>query len=422
MRILNPDFAIGLSTETEKLAVFLYKKVREYYWYLRTFFVRKYNEIYRRMPNPDQQSTFINRKYPLGYLANSGLKQAKMMQPKPALAGGELPQDPLKIFAGYIPFAALCAFLLLAPILPDVKLTRPKLLITETSLYGALFMWIAVSFYSGALKLRKSLFNAPVIMYAASVAVFFFFSPDKPVALNELKRSFLSVTAYFVAANLIDSAKKRNIALGFFLAGTAAAVLYGIMQHYGGLWIIQVPQFGRAISTFGNPIFFAAYLVLAIPVILGAMFYAKNKLLKAALLLLFASGTLAVYFTQTRAAFIALGFAIGLFIFLAIKESRKIILFIAILTAALVVLGASTRNIWSRQQAHTLIWRDSLMMWADSPFFGTGPGTFHIYFPKYASPELKVIWPQEQNIINDAHNEYIQYLAEMGIVGFGIFD
>jgi len=87
----------------------------------------------------------------------------------------------------------------------------------------------------------------------------------------------------------------------------------------------------------------------------------------------------------------------------------------------LAVFGFFTKSIWSRQQAHTLIWRDTLSMWMDHPYFGTGAGTFHIYFPKYASKELREIWPEEKNIINDAHNEYIQYLSETGIVGFGIF-
>jgi tetratricopeptide (TPR) repeat protein len=60
-------------------------------------------------------------------------------------------------------------------------------------------------------------------------------------------------------------------------------------------------------------------------------------------------------------------------------------------------------------------------MWSHYPWFGTGPGTFHVYFPTYASKELQAIWPQQQSIINDAHNEYIQSLAETGLIGFGIF-
>ncbi len=319
------------------------------------------------------------------------------------------------------PFLIFCAFLFLAPIIPDVKLTRPKLFLTKTCLYGILFLLAAGSLYFGRLKFRKSLFNIPILTYAASVAVFYIFSPDKPVALSELKRSLLSLTAYLAAANVLDTIKKRDTALGFLLSGSSIAILYGIMQRYGGLWRIQVPQFGRVISTFGNPIFFAAYAVIVLPMALGMFFYSKNFFSKLLLCCFLTAGLIAVYFTQTRAAFIAIGVSAAVFIILSIKSAIKKGTFIAALILALAVFTFATKNIWSRQQAHTLIWRDTLTMWAQQPFFGTGPGTFHIYFPQYASKELRAIWPQEQSIINDAHNEYIQYLAETGIVGFGIF-
>ena len=48
-------------------------------------------------------------------------------------------------------------------------------------------------------------------------------------------------------------------------------------------------------------------------------------------------------------------------------------------------------------------------------------GTFTIYFPDYASDKLKQIWPQRNFIVNDAHNEYLQVLAETGAVGLGVF-
>jgi len=129
----------------------------------------------------------------------------------------------------------------------------------------------------------------------------------------------------------------------------------------------------------------------------------------------------AIYFTETRAAFIGLGVAAAVFLWLTISSISKRNIIFAVLLVVFGLFAFATKNIWHRQQAHTLIWRDTLTMWADHPFFGTGPGTFHIYFPKYASPELRKIWPQEQNIINDAHNEYIQYLSETGVAGFGIF-
>jgi tetratricopeptide (TPR) repeat protein len=60
-------------------------------------------------------------------------------------------------------------------------------------------------------------------------------------------------------------------------------------------------------------------------------------------------------------------------------------------------------------------------MWRAHPWFGTGYGTFYMEFPQYASDELKQLFPPRERIINDAHNEYLQILAETGLAGFLVF-
>jgi O-antigen ligase len=49
----------------------------------------------------------------------------------------------------------------------------------------------------------------------------------------------------------------------------------------------------------------------------------------------------------------------------------------------------------------------------DFPFFGTGPGTFYVAFPKYR-PEKVLLY------FNYAHNDYAQIAAETGLVGLGL--
>jgi len=175
---------------------------------------------------------------------------------QPVLKNENIKQETFNTVVSFAPLVILCLFFLFAPIVPDIKLTRPKLLVTETCLYSALFLWIAAAFIKGKVNLKKSFFNLPLFLYAASACLYYFFSSDKPIALNELKRCLLSVTAYLTVVNIIDSENKRDMVLVCFFAGSFLAVLYGIMQHSGGFWRIQVPEFDRVISTFGNPIFF----------------------------------------------------------------------------------------------------------------------------------------------------------------------
>lgn len=319
------------------------------------------------------------------------------------------------------PVILLCLVVFFAPVFPDVKLTRPKLLLLETGLYGILLIWLFLRFAAGKFILRISLLTAPVLAYGLVNLVFYTLSPDKIVALNELKRGLLSLTAYFVAAN-VPASEKQLIAVALsWLSGTFLSILYGLLQHSGGIGMIAVPKMDRVMSTSGNPIFFAACLVAMIPIAVGMLFYSKGFWKRSLLLVFLACGLLALYYSQTRASYIAFGMSMLVFIMLGVKNNKTRL----IMLSALVLLGIAgavvTKNIWFRQQAHVLIWRDTLAMWSHYPWTGTGPGTFHIYFPQFASDQLKAIWPQGVFIVNDAHNEYVQYLSETGIIGFGVF-
>ena len=55
----------------------------------------------------------------------------------------------------------------------------------------------------------------------------------------------------------------------------------------------------------------------------------------------------------------------------------------------------------------------ALRMWKDFPVFGAGLGSFHVVFPRYSGPVLPVSYTH-------AHNDYVQFAAETGAVGFAL--
>jgi putative inorganic carbon (HCO3(-)) transporter len=52
-------------------------------------------------------------------------------------------------------------------------------------------------------------------------------------------------------------------------------------------------------------------------------------------------------------------------------------------------------------------------VWKDFPVFGSGLGSFHIVFPKYSGEGLGVLFTH-------AHNDYVQFLVETGVIGFSL--
>jgi hypothetical protein len=75
-------------------------------------------------------------------------------------------------------------------------------------------------------------------------------------------------------------------------------------------------------------------------------------------------------------------------------------------------------NLWFR----VAMWADTLVMWADAPFFGHGLGSFNYLYPDYmmASDVGADQFFNSQMWAVAAHNEYVQILAELGVVGFGL--
>lgn len=61
----------------------------------------------------------------------------------------------------------------------------------------------------------------------------------------------------------------------------------------------------------------------------------------------------------------------------------------------------------------------TLRMVSSSPFFGIGLGEFYQRSGEYSSPELLALFPPAHH--ENAHNNFFQVLAEMGVIGLGAF-
>jgi O-antigen ligase/cytochrome c-type biogenesis protein CcmH/NrfG len=310
---------------------------------------------------------------------------------------------------------------LLIPVVPDEKITRWKLWVLETGLFSVIILRVFHKLFYDKLNFKVSQINKPVTAWFVFVVFMYLVSGNKHVAELEFYRVIICAASFFLFSNLFENNESRNTAVIFWLAGGFLSAVYGIMTHYGGFWIISTPHADRIFSTFGNPDFFGAFLVVTIPLAIFKLLQEKQTARRAVWLIVLASFLTALFLSKTRASWIAFAVSVLFFLFLSLDSKIKKIILISVLFVFGFLFVAKTKNVWMRQQGHLIIWRDSMRMLFDKPFFGVGIGSFHIKFPDYASGELKKMWPQAQNIVNDAHSEFVQVLVETGIVGFGIF-
>lgn len=344
-------------------------------------------------------------------------------------------------WAEYLPAAALALTLLLPPFFPDEKLNRLKLISFGAGLVLSGLLWGMTQTFSGKIKISRTPMDWPLAAYGMAAFLFYRASQNPATAASEFQRMIFSLGAYFAAVQCLSGSqadKKRLWAVAGWALGLALISVYGILQKSGGIGRLQVPQMERVFATFGNPIFFAAYLIVSIPAALGALLESKTSWSRAGFFVSIILSLWALFYTGTRAAFLALPMA--LLIFYVLLETRagwpwskgiwqnkgKVLMTVSAIVLMLfsspkVREAVHASRATATSQTHTLIWKDVLKMWKAHPWLGTGFGTFHVEFPQYASDELKAAWPQNERIVNDAHNEFLQTLAETGLAGFSVF-
>jgi O-antigen ligase len=187
----------------------------------------------------------------------------------------------------------------------------------------------------------------------------------------------------------------------------------------------------RWYSTFYWPNPFAAFLLLVLPPTLVRFLYALRIRDALAYGLMVVLLLVALVFTYSRGAWLALG-AVAVVAVMVLRPLRpgKVV---ERMTALVVLTGllvfAMSRGTVPRESSQGIVmravsvanpsdysiqgrlsfWRAGLEIFLDHPLLGTGPGTFASVLPAYQR--------DVRYYSRDAHNLYIQTLAEMGAVG-----
>jgi len=228
--------------------------------------------------------------------------------------------------------------------------------------------------------------------------------------------------------------------------------IYGVLQHYGidnSYWIQD--SSARVFSTFGQPNWLAAWLVMVLPVAWFFFFSSEGVLLNIFYLVLSILLFTSFWFTYSLSGF--LGFGVSLIVIVA-RVFRKLgrmakvkLAFLGILYGLVVVIFPGVflirvQNAWesisfkvshsalaadetpSRGRGDTaairkLVWEGSLGLWRSSPkimAIGSGPETFAYAFVPYRPLELNKT-SEWDFLYNKAHNEYLDILCEQGALG-----
>lgn len=262
--------------------------------------------------------------------------------------------------------------------------------------------------------------------------------------------ALLYLAAMLVAAFTASLIPSRERLLNSIMSAAAVVALYGLGQYVGFEFLDWAPHFKpRIFSTMGNPVFLGGFLSAMFPLVLARWVMAEKEETKDLLTLLLASLGLAAFLTWTRTSWaaIAAGTIVQGAMLASTPRGRAVLkrnqgwlaaAFLLALVAAAVInstrmLGTpgvpvadrlhDALNLKGYSLRFRLVTFESALRIARShPVLGAGVGSFPVHYPStrlatWAARTEKTYSYASQEAYT--HNDHLQFLAEIGIVGFG---
>lgn len=292
----------------------------------------------------------------------------------------------------------------------------------------------------------------------AVTALSTFFSIDNFTSIfgypSRLNGGLLSLIAYFVVFTtaIIALTKLQAKKLLAAMVITAFFVsLYGIPGHFGfdptceflfqrptsACWQKEFNPAQRIFSTLGQPNWFASFLILTLPLSVAFLSFSRKIEHKVLFTIFTLTILLALIFTNSRSGFVGASIAILALILLLgkkfITQNKRVLLpLLAVAIVTLVLFGSSFITRFKELAAgkaaggtetstlRLIVWQGAIDIFTKNPLLGTGPETFAYSYQKYRPLEHNKT--TEWNFFyNKAHNEFLNYLANIGILGFILY-
>ena len=277
---------------------------------------------------------------------------------------------------------------------------------------------------------------AAAVVFCGYISVRAYFSPEEYLARKDLFVALGAMALYLVVALNLNSARLRLLLVAAILALALANCGIGAVQFFKGqnympFPFLPRPDYGfRASGFYGYPNHLSGFLEMALMMGLSIAFWSRwpfwAKILVGYICVMCLLGIL---FTGSRGGYIAGAVGLMAFVLLSLVVVGKLASgrVIALLFAGMLVIGgvgwgvrvvmSKSFLVQSRADQTLTVDASRMRMWQAAwkqfrlqPVVGTGSGTYLYYGRQFRSPQLNT------DPVH-AHNDYIETLAEYGIIG-----
>ena len=291
------------------------------------------------------------------------------------------------------------------------------------------------------LSIAPSMAERPLLKFAAYASLFF----------------FVSLYPFGSAGNATERHLYRTVMIAVLVSGLIVAVV-GIVEFFTWngkiLWLFVPYDWGvaqtnppsRAMGPFVNFDHFGNYLAMILPLAAGGALFRDDLFSEQRAFPVFCGVTAflalcALLLSASRGAWMAAAMALAVLMVLSEripKAARPLILTgppatvfrrvsvmaLAVLALSILFIGQQARDQIDTRLESTFrddvglggrlaLTADTLAMAKDYPVLGVGLGCWPEVFSHYQAP------PWVDMLYREAHDDYVQLLAEIGVIGFG---
>ena len=296
-------------------------------------------------------------------------------------------------------------------------------------------------------SVRKTKLDLPVILFILVLILSVFMSETKTVNLNDFIIFFSYILIFFLITNNLNKKANFNSFIHLFFIISSLVSIYTIIQYYG--FDPYLSDLHSLTSTIGQKNWISNYLAMIFPVAFSYFLLRQTQKNRILYFFLLSILYVTLMICQSRGIWISISLTLILAIYIIIKfklfeifKKNKKWLILLLFTFLIITAIYSTDNPLNKSaiavpqramstfdendpsiNTRTLIWKTTLEMIKDRPIFGSGIGTFKMNYLNYQAEFLKnnPYYIQYSGKARDAHNEYLQMWAEIGIIGLGIF-
>ena len=242
------------------------------------------------------------------------------------------------------------------------------------------------------------------------------------------------VVGFLLTQTLTRTTQVRRLATAAVFYGAFVAI-FAVLQSLSAtskLYWIRTPRFGGWIyGPYVNHNHYAGLMEMLVPIPLVFAFsrYARGReRWAAASAAAFMGAT--IFLSGSRGGMVAFALQVAIFLWFLFRERAAgraaflMAVFLVISLASIAWIGGSevtARLATISAGKHSdlagdirfQINQDSLRMFAQRPILGWGLGTFETVYPQFRSFYTDFT-------VDKAHNDYLQLLAETGVIGFGL--